>query len=184
MNEKTFEREYLLNICKEFKEFLDENYRSFYKSMKIVGSLRRGLQQCHDIDILIMPEFLENEDLLGGSSKISLVNDIDFSEYAEVKERGEKMIKLSKKAGAYMVPIDVYVCINPDSYGVLTVIRTGSEEFNKKLMKPVTFGGLLPKNCVVDKGLLWKDGKIVPCETEEVFFEAMGIDYIQPKDRK
>ena len=182
--DKLYPREFLLNIAKQFKEYCDEVGSDYFESMEIVGSLRRGKEQCHDIDLLVVPKFHETEALFGSGEKISLFDSIDFSGFATVEKNGTKLKQLSYKSGPNRVGIDIYVSMHPYSYGVLKVIRTGPESFSHRLVKPVDYGGCMPKLFHVEDGYLKNNYDVVDCSTELKFFESIGLDYIKPKDRK
>jgi len=182
--DKLYPREFLLNIAKLFKEYCDEVGSDTFESMEIVGSLRRGKEQCHDIDLLVVPKFHTTEALFGEGESVSMFDSIDLSGFATVEKNGTKLKQLTYKSGLNKVNIDVYVSIHPYSYGVLKVIRTGPESFSHRIVKPVEYGGCMPKLHHVEDGFLKNNYDVVDCSTELMFFEAIGMDYIKPKDRK
>lgn len=179
-----FPRETLLKHCKDIKEFLDENYKDFYQSIEIVGSLRRGLEECGDIDLLLVPKYTKESALFGDPEEIPLTDNIDWSRYAKVIKRGDKYVQLELKVGPHRLNIDIYICTEAYKYGVLKVIRTGPESFNRKYCICRSLGGILPAGMYISDLTLTLDGTICPCYTEEDYFKAIGVDYIQPKNRK
>ena len=178
-----FPRETLLEHCKDIKDFLDTNYPQCVESVEIVGSLRRGLQECGDIDLIIVPKFEKETPLFGEPTLLPLTDSIEWDKYAEIVKNGTKYTQLAKLLGPYRLNIDIYVAVEPEKYGVLKVIRTGPESFNKKYCIPKHLGGKLPQGFVVDDGYLLNNGEVVPCHTELDYFKAIGVEYIKPKDR-
>lgn len=180
----TFPRETLLKHCADIKEFLDKNYSMYYESIEIVGSLRRGIENCGDIDLILTPKYTEDTDLMGETVRYCLAENIDWSKYADIEKEGHRYVQLTKILGPNRLNIDIYINNIPENYGLLKVIRTGPESFNKKYCTIKSFGGMLPQGMSIDQGYLMKDGEIIPIYTEEEYFKAIGVEYIKPKDRK
>ena len=70
-------------------------------------------------------------------------------------------------------------------------IRTGPADFSHRLVTSTRFGGLMPAWLKVHDGHLWEvqagdSSWWLPVETptEESFFEALGVAWIPPEERR
>lgn len=55
---------------------------------------------------------------------------------------------------------------------------------SRRLVTPQAFGGLMPPGFKFKDGALWKEGWLVATAEEEDVFRALGLVWIEPKDRK
>lgn len=143
-------------IKKIFKDF---------DKWEIVGSYRRGVKDFKDIDILVEcspSEFREIETILQGDPNYERI--ISGPDILRGKYQGYEF--------------DVSRTI-PGEWGSFLLYRTGSAAFNIKMR-----GKLKAKGWALNEhGLFDNKGKLLACETESDIFEAMGMDYVYPKDR-
>lgn len=125
---------------------------------EVVGSVRRGKKEVHDIDVVAVPK-----------SKMFL-----FSVMA--KMRGEKIIRIDYKGAE----IDIYIA-NDVNYEVLRLIRTGSAVHNIKLCS------LAKDRCWSLKangdGLFDSNGMLID-NTERGILEKLLGKYVEPGDRE
>ena len=81
--------------------------------------------------------------------------------------------------------LDLFI-VRPETWGVQFAIRTGPAEFSHKLVTRQDWGGLLPNNMKVEDGCLWNVvlGYAIPTPEERDFFDALGLEWLEPKARK
>jgi len=82
-------------------------------------------------------------------------------------------------------PLDIY-STTPEQWGVTLAIRTGPADFSRRLVTPRNQGGLCPSYCQF-KG--WRvrhrgAGRELETPEERDVFEALGLDWIEPEDRR
>jgi DNA polymerase/3'-5' exonuclease PolX len=154
-----------------------------------VGSVRRQRPEVNDIDIVVIPR--------GPGEQ-------NWDEIAKALKHAHGMVQFKKgpklmtfghyndAPGLVMRPrdpeytVDIYHA-TPETWGILILVRTGSKEHNVKLcnlalskglklsaaeglLKPVDTSGSLMAN--------------IACKTEEEIFAALGLPYVEPKDRE
>lgn len=106
------------------------------------------------------------------------------------------------------IPVDLFSVIEPATWGSILAIRTGPHDFNHLLVTARALGGCCPQNRKVAGGAVWKLDKLnkhqrqeawkIPAaqfvkrathlttcttDTEEQFFEALGVPCWEPPDR-
>lgn len=115
------------DVCKTF-----ENY---FEKYRVVGSIRRKKQQVNDIDIVAIPRHGDEWFL----DKIQeLIEAIDTNGREEAKKLGKSGISRFSKGNKIKrfecegIMIDLYIA-DERTYETLVLIRTGSEDHNKKL---------------------------------------------------
>ena len=79
--------------------------------------------------------------------------------------------------------LDLFI-VRPETWGVQFAIRTGPADFSHRFVTNKSLGGLLPNEMTVRDGLLWRAGVVVPTLEEVDFFTAIGLDWIEPEDRR
>lgn len=164
--------------------------------VNIVGSIRRKQADVADIELLVIPTIeVVNHDLFG--EPLVTVNRLD--ERCQVLYgNGDLTHRLDKNGrpawGArykrvlyHGVPVDLFSCLNPDAWGVLEMIRTGSAGFSRSHVTQRRLGGQLPDDMYVSEGRLYRlqagEYVPVPTPTEEAFFTAIGRPWIAPERR-
>lgn len=61
--------------------------------------------------------------------------------------------------------------------------RAGNADFSRLLVTPRNKGGLMPSNLQQKDGYLWVANNRVICRTEQDFFNALGIPFVEPRER-
>jgi len=143
------------------KNFLSE-IKEFCERIEIAGSIRRKTPEVNDIDIVLIPR--QREHLIQRIRKIS-----------RVEVQGKKLMRTEYSN----IQIDIYFATEA-TWGILLLVRTGSKEHNIKLCQYAINKGMKLSS---EKGLM-KDGKVIASKTEEEIFQALGMDYVEPEDRK
>jgi DNA polymerase (family 10) len=138
----------------------------------VVGSIRRKRSEVHDIDIVLIPQaWMWN----------TIAQILKNNMMADIVKAGPELVtlKIPTQALAETVQVDIYKA-RPETWGVLLLIRTGSKEHNIKLCSRAKAMGLMLSAA---DGVV-KDGKVIASRTEEEIFAALGLPFVEPKDRE
>lgn len=186
---------------------LFERLEDACEELLIAGSLRRGLAQVGDIELVAMPKMavwqvpgqlaLFGESQTARTEHHSLLDQCLDELVAEghlhrerpfTREKGlwgPKQKKLwallPKQDGQHPIPIDLFIVTPPAQWGPILTIRTGPGEFGKALM------------IYIERYTRWKqvEGRLV-CKhtgieaqtpTEEDYFTAIRLPVIPPEKR-
>lgn len=159
----------LLSMARPIAEDLEKYLISSKLTKKAiaVGSLRRWKETVGDIDII------------ASSSEPEAVIDY-FSKYRDADEviaKGKTKCSIIHRLG---MQIDLEI-LPQESFGSLLQHFTGSREHNIALR---TFAQE-HKMSVSEHGIKTaKSGKLIKCETEELVYKTLGMDYIPPELRE
>ncbi len=182
-----FAYDYAIEILERIKPAVEESC--------IVGSLRRQTPTCGDIDLVVLPIWdAAEEDLFGGSKPLSSHSQVDailqkaikdgflkqkFSPLTNTTARIATLVAPARGGAPNSINVDFYFA-DEQNYGAIKMIRTGSVEFNKFVMCLV-----LPlRKLRQGHGYLHDSkGEIIPCRSEEDYFKAIGMEYIEPWQR-
>jgi DNA polymerase (family 10) len=163
----------------------------FCERVEVAGSIRRKRPEVNDIDIVAMPTAKKGP-------RVSPFGPLAVYEPAHVWKKlmpealaKEPLKLISLQAGQELMrfafpnsglQVDVYRA-RPETWGVLLLVRTGSKEHNVKLCSLARSKGLKlsAADGVVTQGGF---GKVVASRTEEEIFQALGVAFVEPKDRE
>ena len=147
------------------------------------GSIRRGKVEVGDIDIVALPKAVDLPGGLCGVAKFdpytvwkNLIPRALMKSGLKLEASGEELHRFSFPSG---LQVDVYRA-RPETWGVILLIRTGSKEHNVKLCTLARSKGLMLS---ASQGVV-ENHNIVACRTEEGIFNALGLKFIEPKDRE
>jgi DNA polymerase/3'-5' exonuclease PolX len=173
---------------------LVEQLRPGCERIEIAGSIRRGKADPKDIEIVCVPRLTnEMQELdLFGNVVDTIVCDHLHGALQNLYKRGaweldgflprngEKYKRLRHLASG--ICCDLFIA-NAANWGNLLAIRTGPSDFSQALVTRALRLGLKQ-----DGGLLWRthrDGTrtVIPCLTEESYFEALRVPFIPPHER-
>jgi len=153
--------------------------------IEVAGSVRRRRPKVGDIELLAVPN--PKADLFGRPLADTLLDDRLDQLVREGRLKPGRCNGRKQKAyevGAWPgLTLELYLC-DRDCWGVHLAIRTGPADFSRRLVTPVDRGGLLPAGMAIANGFkLFREGHFVPTPTEGMFFEALGLDWIDPVER-
>lgn len=172
--------------------------------IQVAGSLRRGAPEVKDIELLVIPKaelIIKNRDLFGeviAAEYICPLNErlrlmIRSQEWTwrkdvETARWGPRYKRLRHKSG---ICCDLFIT-DARRWGYQFAIRTGPAMFSKALVtlalrrKYHCTDSLLHQHPKIDDKIC-PNGEtcplIIPTPEERDFFEALGLDWIEPADR-
>lgn len=159
---------------------------------EVAGSIRRRKEEVKDIEIVAIPMYGEAEDLFGHQRRNLLY---DWASQMEQENRihwikpgiSEVVRWPLNKHGKYWrgwlvraeVKLDLFLC-QSDNWGVIFLERTGSSNFNIKLVTeaPRRSGHYFSNGYLLDK----QGNKVLTFEERDVF-DALGLAYVEPEQR-
>jgi len=179
---------YALSIARAFAYYL----RPACERLEVAGSIRRRKKTVKDIEIVAIPRaFVAERDLFGEvtawNDKIQdCIDDANAREWPWLQhvkdEHGNdrdgdryKMLVDTRTN----VRIDLFLVRPPAQWGVIYLIRTGSADFNKKLIAHMDTRGMKFR----DGRLLDKHSKVIDTPEEIDVFKACGVKYKSPEYR-
>ena len=159
------------------------------EKVMVVGSIRRQRPEVNDIDIVVIPRSPRER---------------NWDEIAKALKRAHGMVQFKKgpklmtfahyndAPGLVTRPrdpeytVDIYHA-TPEDWGIITLIRTGSKEHNVNLCNLALSKGM--KLSAAEGVLKPLESfpsmmKIIASKTEEEIFAALGLPYVEPKDRE
>lgn len=152
----------------------------------IAGSMRRRRPDGGDIELLVISKV--QRDLFGGIASylldeavLALVHKgtLDY----RLDGRGIRILGSLNKLmvhRASRIPVDIFTTTK-ENWGMALVVRTGSADFNKRLMARFR---ALGKAGHAYGGITLRDGSELECPTEEIVFREAEWEYIDPEARK
>lgn len=147
----------------------------FCEKVQIAGSIRRRKPTINDIDIVVQP----NSD-----SWLKIIKTIRYDYDAITEKQGDKLatfyVPFASKQGLGHIQVDLYRATR-STWGILLLVRTGSAEHNVHLCNLALTKGLRLK---YSQGLVDSKGNVIAGKTEEEIFAALGLGYVEPKDRE
>jgi DNA polymerase/3'-5' exonuclease PolX len=155
--------------------------------IEIVGSLRRQKMGVNDIDLLVIPRFIQVQDetLFGGPYQENQLDkqlsQLCLSHDMELDANGAKVKRFLKTVDGDTIPIDLYVATE-QTWWTLLLIRTGSRQHNIKLARRAME---LQMHLKADgSGLVTSTGRIISVGSEEEIFQNLKLEYRRPEDRE
>jgi DNA polymerase (family 10) len=142
--------------------------------IEIAGSIRRGLPQVNDIDLVVLPR-----------DKAALK--YRCKRNAEVIQDGDENCSFRL---AYGIQIDIFFAraetkdlfqTIPTNWGSLLLCRTGSKEHNQWLCERARKYGL---KWSYPKGLIDEEGYIIAAQTEAEIYDTLDLPVIAPPTAK
>lgn len=153
--------------------------------IKIAGSIRRQKSTVKDIEIVAIPRFTATRDLFGVEIARRSELDVVLAEHdLEPRYREDGALQgIGEKAKFYRestmrIPLDLFVC-NPDTWGVIFLLRTGSADFNKRLVMHMRAIGYAMK----DGRIYDPKGQICATPEERDVFKLLKVKWREPEDR-
>jgi len=158
----------------------------YCERVAIAGSVRRRRPVCNDIDLVIIPRFIEDRDMFGTvTSRKSAVWDFLDRYIMDSGGRASWITGRENPDGRnYLIQLpkcqlDIFQA-TPDTWGTLLLCRTGSKEHNIWLaQRAKTLGGHWNPYRYLMLG-----GHPVDVRSEEPIYHALGVNFIPPAKRE
>lgn len=154
--------------------------------IEIAGSVRRRRPEVSDIELVVVPKFIDGPvlDLFAPPPKESLLDiflrDLERSgrlvAHPGKPANGTRYKKRwAPKAG---MQVDLFIVLPPAEWGVLFAIRTGSADYSARAVTALHAHGLRSED-----GRILRGNEVVPCPEEEDFFRLAGLALLPPHER-
>ncbi|QNN23539.1 hypothetical protein HED60_15060 [Planctomycetales bacterium ZRK34] len=133
--------------------------------IEIAGSIRRRRPDVGDVELVAIPKLVSDGLFDGpGSPQRSLLQDRCDQLVAAGRmhrmQGGERNQRFMIGQGDRRAQLDLWIC-TPETWGVLFAIRTGSADFARSLVTPVSHGGRLQDGLVVKHGRVWRSDQVM-----------------------
>jgi DNA polymerase/3'-5' exonuclease PolX len=173
-------------FARDIAEKFVNDIKDVCEQIEIVGSLRRQKYAVNDIDIIVIPKFIQEDDetLFGEPVQTNLLDrrlsQFCFRGTLSLEANGSKIKRFIKSVDGEEVPIDIYIA-SKETWWTLLLIRTGSKNHNIMLAKRAIEMHMHLK--ADGSGLLSPGGTIIPIESEEQIFKHLNLSFRIPEDR-
>ena len=136
----------------------------YCQRIEVAGSIRRKKRQVNDIDLVLVPNDLWN-----------LHHEI--MRLGQVRMSGNKIMRVM----ASNTQVDIYIA-DEATWATLLLIRTGSAENN---IRPATLAKKRGWHLAASgDGLFNERGERIAGDTEESIYQALGLPYQEPEERR
>ena len=159
--------------------------------IEIAGSLRRQCETVGDIEIVAIP--MLQLDLFGNVddsiatpldtylNSLMMTGHIRHTAHKRWGAKLKSFLFTTTMGGDYQV--DLFLQPDPATWGVNMMVRTGSAEFSKRMVTQRSKGGWMPDGMYQRDAQLWRDGEVLDTPEERDVFEAIGKEWVEPKER-
>lgn len=157
--------------------------------LEIAGSIRRGKEMVRDVELVAVPTFAGDENLL-----LTRLDTLLAGGY--VRKRLNKNGHAISWGSRYramvaggVVPVDVFIVLPDREWGPTMLLRTGPGDANQALVTARGIRningdmGVLPKRLAWKEGALWLGERKLDTPEERDVFWALGLPYIHPAER-
>jgi DNA polymerase/3'-5' exonuclease PolX len=152
--------------------------------IEIAGSIRRQKPEVGDIEIVAISAKVQRYNMF--MEPVGEVDQLSFDwAIKEAFLNGWRVLKngpLYKQFNIGPCCLDLFIT-TPEKWGVIYTIRTGSADFSHRLMTPKRYGGMMPAWAKIADGRVWHGEQVLETPEEADVFKALGLDWIEPKDR-
>jgi len=157
-----------LKRARAIAEKLVEKLAPYCERIEIAGSIRREKAEVGDIEVVAIPAPFADAllpELIPGARFI---------------KNGSRYKQIALPEG---INLDLFLVRPPVQWGVIFLLRTGPAEFSHKAVTRKRLGGLLPSDCQVAYGQVWRHEKVIPMPEEEDFLKLLGLPGLAPQER-
>ncbi len=170
----------------------------------VAGSLRRGLEAVHDVEIVCVAKSHDLQPGLFGDAGGARVSELD-QRVAELIDSGIFKPRIAKDGKQAVgprykrlwyqhYPVDIFSPL-AESFGAQLAIRTGPREFSHLCVTKRADGGAMPFGMRQENGSLWRGTQVIPTPEEWTppdhpadapicWFNQLGLQrFIPPEER-
>lgn len=149
--------------------------------IQVAGSVRRRRPTVQDIDIVAVPRDLSIPGTglrpTGDSTWNGIATRLKVRLNMREIRKGKELITMA--FNDVDLQVDVYRA-QPETWGVLLLIRTGSIDHNIMMCSHARRMGMMLSAA---RGVI-KDGQVIASLTEEEIFKALEMDFVAPQQRE
>lgn len=143
----------------------------------VAGSIRRGKPEVKDIEIVAAPKLVL--DGLFGDTRLAVEELRDAAlALGRRSKAGDKYVQVEDVRGSG-ITLDLFIVTPPATWGAILAIRTGPAAYSEMLVTRIKGRGYRCEGGRVSDGR----GGFIPTDTEEEFFAAAGLEYVEPGER-
>lgn len=180
-------------------ESLVEHLRPACVRIEIKGSLARCKPEVKDIDLLIIPDLtpLPHPRAEFGKPVPAVYKTALDKMVADMAAEGTiRLTKVGDRSKTFWLTYagiicEIYTVLQPATWGVRSVIRTGPADFSHWIVSHKRIGGAMPDGFRVQAGAVWEgdqeqdiNGKTpIGFDEERAFLEWLKLGWIEPRDR-
>ena len=160
------------------------------KRIEVVGSVRRGRPDVHDVELLCIPKIDRRLDLFGDVAEEISALDVYLD---GLVDDAALLHKRPNKLGRYTygplnkllvhvesgIPVDIFSA-TAEHWGMALLVRTGPAEFNIRVMSRFRELGMRGH---AYGGVTDRTGRELACPDEATVFELLGWNPIPPEAR-
>lgn len=162
----------ILSEALAIAEHVKAQLEPFCHHIEIAGSIRRKKPEVKDIEIVAEPKHYETG--LFESGIATVVNS-----WPKVKgELDFDTCKYTQRVLPEGIKLDLFFA-RPESWGYIYAIRTGSTEYNFKILQAIKDSGLIAEG----GRILHPVTGLVVMDTEVDFFNIINLPFIKPEER-
>lgn len=148
--------------------------------IEIAGSIRREKSECKDIEIVCIPK--QDPQIVKLMPGRKFVHGYPCKEFVDQVNqwraiKGKPTGKYTQRIVNYTT-VDIFIA-NPDNWGVIFFIRTGSAEYVKRVIGIILTG----KGYKCEEGELWNGKEKLAVAEEQQIFELAQLPYVSPVNR-
>lgn len=162
--------------------------KPFCQRIEIAGAIRRGSLEVRDIDIVLEPLRQSGRNLFGEMVDAGFHPDFHMAMITLPNVAKLVYLRGGERMRVYQshkleCNVDIFIVGFPASWGATLAIRTGPAVFSKLLVTSRLDGGAMPPGMKQDQGCLWRGGVRLDTDSEEEWFQAIGVPCWAPPDR-
>lgn len=157
--------------------------------IEVAGSLRRAVfPDVGDIEIVAVPKFaIEPEGLFGTAeiNQLRVAVDLAIADGELVRlaggDRYQKLRHVETK-----LQVDLFIVTPPATWGVIYLIRTGSAGFSERVVTLARKRAMHVADGALHRGVMGcgsRPCEVVPTPEESDVLAALGMPWVEPKDR-
>lgn len=154
---------------------LVEDLAPAVRRVKVAGSLRRKRPRVNDIELVAEPEM--HGDLFGGQTPVLPPVHMTCRRWGDVVKGGDRYVQIVRSDG---LKIDLFLVHPPAQWGPILAIRTGPAWLGQLAGTRMRERGFRCHGGHIER---LDTGEIMPCESEEQFFDYAAIPFQPPAKR-
>ena len=156
----------------------------YHNKCKVAGSIRREVPIVGDIEIICKPKPTVTPDMFGGDPKETyLIYDAIKKTFA-----GMQFVQDGPRKKMILLPdglqVEILLVLPPAQWGYKLSLATGPADWNKYLVTRKCSGGAFPETHYAKDGAIYTfKNELVKMDSEERYYEFLGIPWVKPQDR-